>query len=232
MKFSRDTILTILGVIAVAVFGVAAFWAIDRYTGELAGNGSLTGANGTSGASSTRGAFTRGANFTPPANFTPGAGFGRGANGTPQADFTPPADFTPGAGFSRRATRTETPAEATATPVPTQAPTDTPTPTATETPQPTATSQQTFKLVSLTSPVVGGNYATAKVVTSPGLNCTLIYMDPTGKVYSPAGTGTVQADTNGICTWNWQIKQQTPQGNGTVTITVNLYSLSFPIAIK
>ncbi len=152
----------------------------------------------------------------------------------------PNARATPTPAFSRRFFETRTPTivpPATETPLPTNTyvPTATLTSTPTNTPQPTATNEQSFKLVALSSPVTldkNGAPAFAKVLTSPGATCNLVFTSSSGKILLLAGTGVTQADVNGICTWSWTIPGGQPTGAATVTISVNMYGLSFPMILK
>ncbi len=152
----------------------------------------------------------------------------------------PASKATPTPAFSRRFFSTRTPTEvltATETPLPTGTYTPVPTMTATptDTPQPTPTSEQSFKLVALSSPVTldkNGAPAFAKVLTSPGATCNLVFTSSSGKILILAGTGVAQADVNGICSWNWTIPGGQPTGTATVTISVNMYGLSFPMVLK
>jgi hypothetical protein len=152
----------------------------------------------------------------------------------------PNAKATPTPAFSRRSFATRTPTAiltATETPAPTNTytPTATLTPTPTDTPQPTATSEQSFKLVALSSPVKldkSGAPAFAKVLTSPGATCNLVFTSSSGKILILAGTGVATADVNGICSWNWTIPGGQPTGAATVTISVNMYGLSFPMILN
>ncbi len=152
----------------------------------------------------------------------------------------PNAKATPTPTFSRRFFNTRTPTEvltATETPLPTNTftPMATQTPVPTNTPQPTPTSEQTFKLVALSSPVKldkGGVQAYAKILTSPGATCNLVFTSSSGKILILAGTGIATADVNGICSWSWTIPEGQPTGTGTVTISVNMYGLSFPLVIQ
>ncbi len=152
----------------------------------------------------------------------------------------PNARATPTPAFSRRLFNTRTPttvptATETLAPTNTYTPTETLTPTYTDTPQPTATSEQSFKLVGLSSPVTldkNGAPAFAKILTSPGATCNLVFTSSSGKILLMAGTGVTQADVNGICSWSWTIPGGQPTGAGTVTISVNMYGLSFPMVLK
>ncbi len=147
---------------------------------------------------------------------------------------------TPTPAFSRRFFNTRTPTEvltATETPLPTgtNTPAATVTPTPTATPQPTATSEVTFKLMALSSPVTlnqSGAPAFAGVLASPGATCNLTFQAPNSKIYILSGTGVVQADVNGVCSWYWTIPGGLPTGAATVTISVNTFGLSYPMILK
>ncbi len=129
----------------------------------------------------------------------------------------------------------------TATMVPTQtetlapSPTITPTeiPTLTAVPQPTSTSPQNgFTLTYLSSPVNVGEYASAKIKTTPGISCTIKYVTSKGTTSTAKGLEPVQSDSNGICSWRWRIGTGTAPGEGTVTITADGVTQSFPIVIQ
>ena len=208
MKLSRPAIIGIvIGVLLLGAVGVFAFYAISQ--------GTLPFGLG-------------GASVTPTRQFgfrgTPGA-----FNGTPGA-----FNGTPGAGGRLRGTQTETPSVS-ATPANTPTPPVTPTFTLTSTATATATVERPFSLYFLSSPVKvdkGGTYASAQVLTAPGNLCVLIFTNSNGKVLNVAGTGQTQADSVGICYWSWQIPGGSPAGTATVNITVNQYSLSFPLVVK
>ena len=152
----------------------------------------------------------------------------------------PNSNATPTPAFLRRSFNTRTPTAvltATDTPLPTNTytPTATMTPIPTDTPQPTATSEQNFRLVALSSPVTldkSGAPAFAKILTSPGATCNLVFTSSSGKILILSGTGVAQADENGICAWYWTIPGGQPTGTATVTISVNMYGLSFPMVLK
>jgi len=224
MKLSRKSIIAIVaGVVVLVAVVVVAFAFISN---SLPGQGASQ--TPTLGLSSRRetlqaGGFVGGFNGTPGAGFngTPGAGF----NGTPGAG---------GFGGRTRVAATTTPSgpitpEATLTPP--IAPTFTSTPTFT----PTATVQQPFSLYYLSSPVKSdsnGTYASAQALTDPGNTCILVFTNTDGKVVNVGGTGSTQADSVGICEWSWLIPGGTKPGTAMVAITVNQYTLSYPLVVK
>ena len=102
--------------------------------------------------------------------------------------------------------------DATPIPPPTEAPTPTPTPTET---------QPTISLVSLTSPVSAGDYATLVIHYAPGAGCFLSYVTPHGTQSTAAGLGPMTADGSGNCSWTWKIGTNTYPGTGHLTGNVN-----------
>jgi hypothetical protein len=100
--------------------------------------------------------------------------------------------------------------DATRIPPPTEAPTATPTET-----------QPTISLVSLTSPVSAGDYATLVIHFAPGAGCFLSYVTPHGTQSTAAGLGPTTADGGGNCGWTWKIGTNTYPGTGHLTVNVN-----------
>jgi hypothetical protein len=207
MKLSRPAIIGIvIGVLLLTAVAVFAFFFVTKSGPFGSASGTPTRQPGFGG---TPGSF----------NGTPGAFGGGRLRGTGTAG----APSTAGA-----ASITATPSD---TPTPPVTPTFTLTPTFTA----TATTEKPFSLYYLSSPVKidkGGTYASAQVLTAPGKNCVLIFTNVDGKVLNVAGTGATQADTVGICYWSWQIPGGTPPGTATVNVTVDQYSLSFPLVVK
>jgi len=220
MKLSRKAIIAIVGgvVLLLAVVGVAFAFISNNANGQ---NASLTP---TSAFSSRRETLIA-QGFGGGANGTPGAGgFGGGANGTPGA-----GGF--GGRFGGTPTSTQVPGTPTSTPTPPITPTDTSTPTFT----PTSTPKLPFTLYYLSSPVkvdAGGVEASAQVLTDPGKNCILTYTSTDGKVLNLGGTGVATADTVGVCEWSWIIPGGTKPGTAQVSITVDQFTLTYPMVVK
>jgi len=126
-----------------------------------------------------------------------------------------------------RPTRTARP---TNTPQP--SPTQTASPTISPTPTETPTLSAAFELVNLSSPVIVGDYASARIRTLPGASCSIVYITPGGSISSADGLGNQTADENGICFWAWNIGPNTSPGQGSVRITANGLTQTYPIEIK
>jgi hypothetical protein len=108
-------------------------------------------------------------------------------------------------------------------------PSDTPTPTE----APTQTPLPPITLVSLTSPVSPGDYATLVVETRPiAPSCFLSYVTPHGTLSQAAGLGTVAADGNGVCTWTWKIGTNTEPGTGHLSVTAGGANAGYDIVIQ
>jgi len=99
--------------------------------------------------------------------------------------------------------------DATPIPPPTEASTATPT-----------EAQPTISLVSLTSPVSVGDYATLVIQFAPGAGCFLSYVTPHGTQSTAAGLGPTTADGGGNCSWTWRIGTNTYPGTGHLTVNV------------
>ena len=202
MKLSRKAVIAIIA--GVVILAAVAVFAVVFITNNAAG-ASISG--------------------TPTRQFgrfggTPGAG---GFNGTPGAGRLRGTGTPPGASAES------------ATPAATATPPITPTFTLTPTSTATATVERPFSLYYLSSPVKvdqGGVYASAQALTAPGNTCVLTFANTDGKMLNMAGTGATQADSVGICLWSWLIPGGTKPGTATVTITVNQYTLSFPMVVQ
>jgi hypothetical protein len=224
MKLSRKAIIAIVaGVVILVAVVVVAFAFVSNGTLSLGGSQTPTTRGG-----SFRETLAAGGGF----NGTPGAGgafretlaAGGGFNGTPGA-----GGF--GGGFG--GTPSDTPIPGTPTNTPT--PPITPTPLPSSTPTATATVQEPFSLYYLSSPVKvdqNGVEVSAQALTQPGNSCILVFTNTDGKVLSVGGTGTTQADSVGICYWSWIIPGGTKPGTAQVAITVNQYTLSFPMVVQ
>jgi len=211
MKLSRKAVIAIIaGVVILAAVAVFAVVFITNNAPGASISGTPTRQFGRFGGTPGAGGF----------NGTPGAG---GFNGTPGASRLRGTGTPPGASAES------------ATPAATATPPITPTFTLTPTSTATATVERPFSLYYLSSPVKvdqGGVYASAQALTAPGNTCVLTFTNTDGKMLNVAGTGATQADSVGICVWSWQIPGGTKPGTATVTITVNQYTLSFPMVVQ
>jgi len=211
MKLSRKAVIAIIaGVVILAAVAVFAVVFITHNAPGASISGTPTRQFGRFGGTPGAGGF----------NGTPGAG---GFNGTPGAGRLRGTGTPPGASAES------------ATPAATATPPITPTFTLTPTSTATATVERPFSLYYLSSPVKvdqGGVYASAQALTAPGNTCVLTFTNTDGKMLNVAGTGATQADSVGICVWSWQIPGGTKPGTATVTITVNQYTLSFPMVVQ
>ncbi len=117
-------------------------------------------------------------------------------------------------------------------PLPQSAPTSSSTEAAQPTqPQP-AVAASGFTLNQLTSPVPRGGSASAAIQTSAGAACSIRYVTPSGNRSTAQGLVTETADADGVCAWTWRIGSSTKPGTGTVTITANGVTQSFPIVVR
>jgi len=220
MKLSRKAVIAIvLGVVILVAVVVFAVVIISNNAAGASISGTPTRQFGRFGGTPGAGGF----------NGTPGAG---GFNGTPGAGGF---NGTPGAGRGRLTGTPTVSSAVSATLASTATPPITPTFTFTPTFTATATVVKPFSLYYLSSPVKvdqGGVYASAQALTAPGNTCVLTFANTDGKMLNMAGTGATQADSVGICLWSWLIPGGTKPGTATVTITVNQYTLSFPMVVQ
>lgn len=132
-----------------------------------------------------------------------------------------------------RPTETEPP---TNTPRPSDTPkateTTTPTPTEIPTPTETPTLSAAFELLYLSSPISINNDAAARIRTIPGAACSIVYVSPGGSVSQAEGLEPQTAGENGICSWTWRIGPSTAEGEGSVSISANGLTLTFPIVVQ
>ncbi|MGA2820537.1 MAG: hypothetical protein ABSF61_07775 [Anaerolineales bacterium] len=98
-------------------------------------------------------------------------------------------------------------------------------------PQPTAAASG-FTLNQLTSPVARGGNASARIQTAAGAACSIGYVTPSGNQSTAQGLVSETANGNGVCAWTWKIGPSTKQRTGTVTITANGATQSFPIVVE
>jgi len=87
--------------------------------------------------------------------------------------------------------------------------------------QPPPTSQISLTIVSVTSPVSPGAYATLKARAPPGAQCTIT-------VYYKSGPSTAQglypkqADSNGDVSWTWKVGTRTTPGSWRIVVNATL----------
>jgi hypothetical protein len=84
----------------------------------------------------------------------------------------------------------------------------------------------------LTSPIQAGKNASVQIQTSAGANCFLGYTTPAGTDSKAKGLGATVADSNGVCSWTWEISGGTNSGTGRLAITANGSTQFFDIIIQ
>jgi hypothetical protein len=113
-------------------------------------------------------------------------------------------------------------------------PADTDTPEPTNAPLPTATTAgaaPSQELVSLTSPVSPGAYATISVRTNPGASCSIT-------VYYKSGPSKAQgltpgaADDKGLCSWTWKVGPRTTPGTWSISVTTGGVTQRYPFIVQ
>ena len=103
------------------------------------------------------------------------------------------------------------------TPTPTLVPTPTPSPSPSPTPTPTTTFQQ-LQIVSVTSPISAGAYATLKAKTVPNASCGITVYYKSGPS-TAQGLYTKQADSSGNVAWTWKVGTRTTPGSWQIVVT-------------
>ncbi len=104
-------------------------------------------------------------------------------------------------------------------------------PTAVPVAQPTAAPQPTavppppvsglgIEVMSLTSPINAGAYATLTIRTAPGAACTITVYYKSG-ASEAAGLGPQNADGNGTATWQWKVGTRTTPGTWRIVVTAS-----------
>jgi hypothetical protein len=173
---------------------------------------------------------------------------------TPTVSPTATATLSPTATSSQTPTSSHTPTQ-TDTPLlsPTR-PTDTPHPTVTRTrlPAPTRTPAPIVptntvapvlptntapavsdfqELVSLTSPVSAGAYATITVRTTPGASCSIVVYYKSGPS-TAQGLGPKTAGGDGICSWTWKVGTRTTPGTWSIVVTTGTVTQQYPFVVQ
>jgi len=83
---------------------------------------------------------------------------------------------------------------------------------------PTCTSEFSLDIVSVTSPISPGAYATLNASAPPGAQCSIV-------VYYKSGPSTAQglynkqADVNGDVSWTWKVGTRTTPGSWRIVVT-------------
>ena len=77
---------------------------------------------------------------------------------------------------------------------------------------PTCTGELSLELVSVTSPVSPGSYATLKATVPPGAQCSIVVYYKSGRS-TAQGLYTKQADINGDVSSTWKVGTRTTPGN-------------------
>ena len=89
----------------------------------------------------------------------------------------------------------------------------------------------TQTLVSLTSPISRGAYATIVVRTQAGVHCSII-------VYYKSGPSTAKglepkiADANGRCAWTWKVGTATTPGTWKIVVKTATLSKTYSFVVK
>lgn len=69
-----------------------------------------------------------------------------------------------------------------------------------------------------------------RIRTDPGETCTLQYTLPDGSLSQAHGTGTIQADRQGLCKWVWETGPL--KGKGIVTVSIDQITQDFEVEIR
>ena len=87
-----------------------------------------------------------------------------------------------------------------------------------------------FKFLHRTDITLVSSLAQYQIQTDPGVSCTLRYVTPDGRDSSDKGLGTIIADSQGICNWQWDVGDAA--GDGIATVTIDEITQDFTIEIK
>jgi len=83
---------------------------------------------------------------------------------------------------------------------------------------PAPTAELSLKIVSVTSPVSPGAYATLKARAPPGAQCTIAVYYKSGRS-TAQGLYPKQADNNGDVSWRWKVGTRTTTGSWRIVVT-------------
>lgn len=87
-----------------------------------------------------------------------------------------------------------------------------------------------FRIIRSSAIAMAGRRAAYHIQTDPGETCFLRYTRPDGSVSQAPGTGSITADEQGICRWEWEVGEQT--GRAVVTIRIDQITQDFEIEIR
>lgn len=87
-----------------------------------------------------------------------------------------------------------------------------------------------YKVLFRPSVVLAGGGARYQIQTDPGEPCSLQYIDPNGTISMVEGTGTIQADVEGICEWIWEVGEA--EGYGKVRVIIDEIVQDYRIEIR
>jgi hypothetical protein len=113
-------------------------------------------------------------------------------------------------------------------PAPTAPAPTAPAPTAPTSPSPGVTG---VAIVSVTTPVTAGAYASLVARTSPGAACNLSVILPSGRESQSSGLGPASADASGVVHWTWRTGSSTRPGTATATVTCGAASATRTLVI-
>jgi hypothetical protein len=86
-------------------------------------------------------------------------------------------------------------------------------------------------IVSVTSPVRAGAYASLSAQTSANSSCNLSVTLPSGRESESSGLGSATADSSGRVTWHWLTGTNTDPGTATTTVTCDAATATTTIQI-
>ena len=86
------------------------------------------------------------------------------------------------------------------------------------TPAPATTGEFSIEIVSVTSPVSPGAYATLKASAPPGAQCSIAVYYKSGRS-TAQGLYAKQADMNGDVSWTWKVGTRTTPGSWRIVVT-------------
>ena len=84
--------------------------------------------------------------------------------------------------------------------------------------EPEPTSKFSIDIISVTSPVSPGAYATLKASAPPGAQCSIVVYYKSGPS-TAQGLYTKQADMNGDVSWTWKVGTRTTPGSWRIVVT-------------
>lgn len=87
-----------------------------------------------------------------------------------------------------------------------------------------------FEILFRPSVTLSGGKMEYRIRTDPGETCTLQYTLPDGSLSQVHGTGTIQADHQGLCRWVWETGPL--KGRGIVTVSIDQITQDFAVEIR